>query len=79
MSFYFLAIKYSLKFLLSSCSGFRSVVVITSASHAEGRQFNSGRKQLCYIIFIFMLKNKAKNFFFRSTPFLLSNSYCIFS
>ena len=31
-------------------SGFRSVVVITSASHAEGRPFNSGRK-LCLLCF----------------------------
>ena len=29
-------------------SGFRSVVVITSASHAEGRQFKSGRKHVNY-------------------------------
>ena len=29
-------------------SGFRSVVVITSASHAEGRQFNSGRKHFFF-------------------------------
>ena len=31
--------------------GFRSVVVITSASHAEGRQFKSGRKQERYLSF----------------------------
>ena len=31
----------------SSC-GFRSVVVITSASHAEGRQFKSGRKHFTF-------------------------------
>ena len=30
-------------------SGFRSVVVITSASHAEGRQFKSGRKHFTFI------------------------------
>ena len=29
-------------------SGFRSVVVITSASHAEGRQFKSGRKHFTF-------------------------------
>ena len=29
-------------------SGFRSVGVITSASHAEGRQFKSGRKQFTF-------------------------------
>ena len=29
-------------------SGFRSVVVITSTSHAEGRQFKSGRKQFTF-------------------------------
>ena len=35
-------------------SGFRSVVVITSASHAEGRQFNSGREQeRCLSFFYF--------------------------
>ena len=28
--------------------GFRSVVVITSTSHAEGRQFKSGRKQFTF-------------------------------
>ena len=28
--------------------GFRSVVVITSASHAEGRQFKSGRKHFTF-------------------------------
>ena len=28
--------------------GFRSVVVITSALHAEGRQFNPGRKQFFF-------------------------------
>ena len=33
--------------------GFRSVVVITSASHAEGRQFNPGRKQERCIFFLF--------------------------
>ena len=64
MSFYYLAIKCStIKFLLKSCGGFRSVVVITSASRAEGRQFNSGRKQLCYIIFIFMFKNMVEECF----------------
>ena len=64
MYFYYLAIKYStIKLLLESCGGFRSVVVITSALHAEGRQFNSGRKQLCYIIFIFMFKNMAEECF----------------
>ena len=31
-------------------SGFRSVVVITSASHAEGRQFNSGRKHFSFFL-----------------------------
>ena len=30
--------------------GFRSVVVITSASHAEGRQFKSGRKHLTFFL-----------------------------
>ena len=29
-------------------SGFRSVVAITSASHAEGRQFKSGRKHFTF-------------------------------
>ena len=33
--------------------GFRSVGVITSASHAEGRQFNPGRKQERCIFFLF--------------------------
>ena len=28
--------------------GFRSVVVITSAPHAEGRQFKSGRKHFAF-------------------------------
>ena len=45
---------YSIKFVNS---GFRSVAVITSAPHAEGRQFNSGRKQECclsfFLFFIF--------------------------
>ena len=30
--------------------GFRSVVVITSASHAEGRQFKSGRKHFTFFL-----------------------------
>ena len=29
-------------------NGFRSVVVITSASNAEGRQFKSGRKHFTF-------------------------------
>ena len=33
--------------------GFRSVVVITSALHAEGRRFKPGRKQFFLIIFLF--------------------------
>ena len=37
--------KNSMKF---ANSGFRSVVVITSVSHAEGRQFKSGRKHLTF-------------------------------
>ena len=36
MSFYYLAIKYSIKFLSRNCSDFRSVVVITNASHGIG-------------------------------------------
>ena len=74
MSFYYLAIKYSIKFLSRNCSDFRSVVVITNASHAEGRQFNSGRKQLFYIIFIFMLKNMAEKIF--SDLHLFSSFMC---
>ena len=35
-------------------SGFRTVVVITSAPHAEGRQFNSGRKQKRCLSFFFL-------------------------
>jgi hypothetical protein len=31
---------------------FRSVVVITSALHAEGRQFDPGRNQLVFNIFL---------------------------
>ena len=31
---------------------FRSVVAITSASHAEGRQFEPGRKQLFLFVFV---------------------------
>ena len=33
-------------------SGFRSVVVITSALHAEGRQFKSGRKHFLITFFL---------------------------
>ena len=35
-----------IKRLLTFSLGFRSVAVITSASHAEGPQFDPGRKQV---------------------------------
>ena len=38
-------------------SGFRSVVVITSASHAEGRQFKSGRKHATRKSLLFLFVN----------------------
>ena len=45
-------------YLLIFACWFRSVVVITSALHAEGRQFNSGRSHLilflsyCYFFLV---------------------------
>jgi uncharacterized membrane protein YcaP (DUF421 family) len=47
---------------LKQSSSFRSVVVITCASHAQGPRFDPGRKQL-YIFFYFII------FFFVSLLF----------
>ena len=46
--------------------GFRSVVVITSASHAEGRQFNSGRKQHSHFLFLNVLFLRKTKMFWHS-------------
>ena len=55
--------------------GFRSVVVITSASHAEGRQFNSGRKQERFIFFILFSFTFISNYFILHYFFLSQMSY----
>ena len=39
-------------------SGFRSVVVITSVSHAEGRQFKSGRKHCTFFLYMRQISTK---------------------
>ena len=43
--------------------GFRSVVVITSALHAEGRRFEPGRKQSFFFLWHYNLLFKCNQFF----------------
>ena len=44
-------------------TGFRSVVVITSALHAEGRRFEPGRKQMIFSLWPYNLLPKCNKFF----------------
>ena len=39
--------------LFDRCLSFRSVAVITCASHAQGRRFEPGRKQIFYFLELF--------------------------
>ena len=42
---------------------FLSVVVITCASHAQGRRFEPGRKQINYFSLIYFLKGLLENIY----------------